>query len=903
MKACGKCNRKAKWNCLHCKKAYCDKCYDLYHNRTSRKKRHTREAANVCEVCRRSKIVLKCLQCGQYSCRKCWELRHKQPSLMFHEYKMLTSNSSDESRRPEMPSLPKLGVRPLSAPIKSRSTNIRMRGRVGLDTPKHPNTSVIKRPHTRYPPSPRNQHVKSHGLLGVHSETQPELRSVGGSQGLSGIQSYRHSRRSKTIVDEFLIHSARLPPIGSKLKSPRHGRSPSDNFTGRRDTSRETGRNLLIPNNFFNKRTPSSPPLPPSATSRGPTSPLSPFDRSPLDKSPIPKYRRNVLGLKLNGPQIDSVERVVLDALSPRSPTDSGPNPLDSSDKKISSSSRRRKPYISIRVPGSANSSRNKLSLRLGTPSMEDQDDKKNVDTPSSRRSRMAQRLQFASPNGSLGSPHKSPQSPKNVGKKFSKAARKALADKESNNKVEASKGIEESKGALEASYGQRPALEASYGQRGALEASYGQNKFIEASRSSGDSINNSATWKITQGEFRKGNFSIGLKGVRKIKDAAKTPLHKAMSNEQNQPKRTLEPSDMVKLGHLGTGCSASVIKAMNKRTFQIMALKVINVFDRNKRNMLVKELEAFEIAQQERVPYIVEYHGAYFAEGSTTLALEYMNQGSLESIIKKFKMLKESVIKSTIKQALLGLKFLEEKRMMHRDIKPANILVNHRGQVKLADFGILGILTSSMELAKTMVGTKRYMSPERIKSERYGYNADVWSLGLVAMEMALGDFPIKMNVNDGYFAIMTAICENPFKELDKKMFSDIFAKFCKLCVLRDPSQRPGSTGLLLHEFVRDIPADKCCVDWPFLIKEVGSESQGKTAAEQNQDRWKDLENIAKIFANQQIQQQEYKRSWYNQAVFKNLGYQLGFSSEDVRNCCEQTILKAAAASEKSDAS
>eukprot|EP00954_Amorphochlora_amoebiformis_P028417 1391634-Amorphochlora_amoeboformis.AAC.1 len=138
--------------------------------------------------------------------------------------------------------------------------------------------------------------------------------------------------------------------------------------------------------------------------------------------------------------------------------------------------------------------------------------------------------------------------------------------------------------------------------------------------------------------------------------------------------------------------------------------------------------------------------------------------------------MLKESVIKSTIKQALLGLKFLEEKRMMHRDIKPANILVNHRGQVKLADFGILGILTSSMELAKTMVGTKRlvqnppedindnrnifpsYMSPERIKSERYGYNADVWSLGLVAMEMALGDFPIKMNVNDGYFAIMTVV-------------------------------------------------------------------------------------------------------------------------------------------------
>eukprot|EP00471_Norrisiella_sphaerica_P013841 CAMPEP_0184494602 /NCGR_PEP_ID=MMETSP0113_2-20130426/29103_1 /TAXON_ID=91329 /ORGANISM="Norrisiella sphaerica, Strain BC52" /LENGTH=723 /DNA_ID=CAMNT_0026880419 /DNA_START=594 /DNA_END=2765 /DNA_ORIENTATION=- len=399
------------------------------------------------------------------------------------------------------------------------------------------------------------------------------------------------------------------------------------------------------------------------------------------------------------------------------------------------------------------------------------------------------------------------------------------------------------------------------------------------------------ATWKITQGEFRKGKFAIDFHGVRKLRtNVAQTPLEKTCL-EVDQPKVTLNPNNMVKLGTLGSGFSASVIKAVNKETYQIMALKVINVFDKNKRQMLMKELEAFEIAEREE--HIVGYHGAYFSEGATTLALEYMNQGSLESLLNTYGPMKETVIKSICKQALLGLKFLQNQRMMHRDIKPANILVNQKGKVKLADFGILGILPTSADLAKTMVGTQRYMSPERIKFDGYYYNADIWSLGLVAMEMALGQFPLNVDHTAGYFSIMTAICEGPIESLDTKIWSSVFSKFAKLCVNRDPTVRPGATLLLLHDFVRDVPADKCCPDWPFLDGPKVSEERKMKIKSETKKRYIDLKKIAVVFTNEQIQKKEYKRTLYTEALFQSVGEQLGFSLNEVRECFEAQMLEA----------
>lgn len=80
----------------------------------------------------------------------------------------------------------------------------------------------------------------------------------------------------------------------------------------------------------------------------------------------------------------------------------------------------------------------------------------------------------------------------------------------------------------------------------------------------------------------------------------------------------------------------------------------------------------------------------------------------------------------------------------MHRDIKPDNILVNSKGFVKLTDFGIGKVMESEEFLAGTFVGTMNYMSPERMEGEKYQYEGDIWSLGIVLIELATGSYPFK---------------------------------------------------------------------------------------------------------------------------------------------------------------
>ncbi|XP_019699994.1 dual specificity mitogen-activated protein kinase kinase dSOR1 isoform X2 [Harpegnathos saltator] len=292
---------------------------------------------------------------------------------------------------------------------------------------------------------------------------------------------------------------------------------------------------------------------------------------------------------------------------------------------------------------------------------------------------------------------------------------------------------------------------------------------------------------------------------------------------------------DFEKLGELGAGNGGVVMKVRHKKYGLIMARKVKPAI----KKQIIRELK---VLHECNFAHIVGFYGAFYSDGEISICMEYMDGGSLDLILKKAGRIPEPILSTITFAVLKGLSYLRDKHaIMHRDVKPSNILVNSAGEIKICDFGVSGQLIDSM--ANSFVGTRSYMSPERLQGSHYSVQSDIWSLGLSLVEMAIGQYPIPppdektltsifspqsvqppvenatssvptpTTQSPGHsansprpmaiFELLDYIVNEPPPKLPPGVFSDTFTDFVDRCLKKNPADRADLKTLMNHEWIK----------------------------------------------------------------------------------------------------
>jgi serine/threonine-protein kinase len=199
----------------------------------------------------------------------------------------------------------------------------------------------------------------------------------------------------------------------------------------------------------------------------------------------------------------------------------------------------------------------------------------------------------------------------------------------------------------------------------------------------------------------------------------------------------------------IGKGAAGTVWRARDPVIDRIVAIKTVKLehHDAEHAEEVARFKREAQAAGRLSHPNIVAVYD-YGEQGELAyIVMEHVDGGSLKNRLDAGERLPLPQVARVMDELLAALAHAHEKGVVHRDIKPANMMLTQAGQVKVADFGIARIESSTMTQAGTVLGTPAYMSPEQFRGDPVDARTDLYSAGVVLYQLLTGDKPFEGNL------------------------------------------------------------------------------------------------------------------------------------------------------------
>ncbi|XP_008139309.2 serine/threonine-protein kinase PAK 5 [Eptesicus fuscus] len=256
----------------------------------------------------------------------------------------------------------------------------------------------------------------------------------------------------------------------------------------------------------------------------------------------------------------------------------------------------------------------------------------------------------------------------------------------------------------------------------------------------------------------------------------------------------------------IGEGSTGIVCIATEKHTGKQVAVKKMDLRKQQRRELLFNEVVIMRDYHHDNV---VDMYNSYLVSDELWVVMEFLEGGALTDIVTHTRM-NEEQIATVCLSVLRALSYLHNQGVIHRDIKSDSILLTSDGRIKLSDFGFCAQVSKEVPKRKSLVGTPYWMAPEVISRLPYGTEVDIWSLGIMVIEMIDGEPPY---FNEPPLQAMRRIRDSlPPRVKDLHKVSSMLRGFLDLMLVREPSQRATAQELLGHPFLKLAGPPSCIV-------------------------------------------------------------------------------------------